>query len=411
MTAAPAPAAPASASTAAEGKPAPIPRVDGTPRSAPFTARVRISTGLDCNARCAFCYYTGELNTQRYSTAEVLRMLVIARRHGIRDIDFSGGEPTICRDLPIWLAEARAMGFRRICAITNGIRTADRAYLERLAAAGLNEVLISIHGASGEEHDGLVGVRGAFAEVLRTVEHAREIGLRLRTNSVVNRRNVRSVPEIAALVAGLRPAAANFICFNDWVDARPLAKDLAVSYSEAAPFLREAIERTVAAIPKVTVRYIPFCFLEGRERHACGLLQNDGDGDEWNDAVKRLVTDLGGPRLRAYFARLDEAWRTRRAEIEAILEPGEIALLDRRGETPFADFPPELSRAAHRIEHHLKRREYVKAACCRGCSRDAICDGLEPGYAEAMGTGELRAIAGPPIRDPLYFRGPYAASW
>ncbi len=83
-------------------------------------SRVRISTGLACNARCAFCYYNAELNTQRYTSDQVLGMLEVARRYGMRDIDFSGGEPTICRELPAWIGAARAMGFRRICAITNG---------------------------------------------------------------------------------------------------------------------------------------------------------------------------------------------------------------------------------------------------------------------------------------------------
>lgn len=395
-------------------------RIDGAPRRprrggrrAPAlrsTERVRISTGLACNARCAFCYYNGELNTQSYAPEEVERMLEIARSYGMRDIDFSGGEPTIRRDLPRWLARAKDLGFRRICAITNGIRAADRAYLARLAGAGLNEILVSIHGASAAEHDALVGKTGAFERARRTVGNARDLGLRLRINSVVTQRNVRSVPAIANLVLRASPAAFNLILFNDWVNARRLARGLAVRHAEAAPLLEEAIDRLAPIVPKVTVRYIPFCFLEGLERHVCGLLQNEYDEDEWNDAVKRLITDVNTPRLDAYFDRLNDAWRTRRSEIEPILPPEAVALLDGpRRESLFRDFPPDLAIAAHRIENHLKRSSYVKAPCCRRCSRDAICDGLEPAYAEVIGTGELRPIEGSPIEDPMAFRRDYLA--
>ncbi len=85
------------------------------------------------------------------------------------------------------------------------------------------------------------------------------------------------------------------------------------------------------------------------------------------------------------------------------------------GET-FVGFPlevtaPELARAAHRVENWLRRKRYVKPPACRECSRDAICDGLEPAYAEALGTGELRPVPGPAETDPMVFRAPYAARW
>jgi len=398
---APAPSSPVAAPTAACGR-----------DPLHFTVRVRIPTGLACNARCSFCYYGPELNRQSYGEGDIPRMLRIAARHGIRDIDFSGGEPTVVRELPEWIAEARRLGFRRVCIITNGIRTADRSYIASLAGAGLDEVLVSVQGATAEEHDGLVGVRGAFSKVLRTLRNAADLGLRLRINHVVARPNAASTGDFAWIPLEFRPAACNFICFNDWVNAAPAAGDLAVRYSEAAPGLREAVGRIAGAVSKVTVRYIPFCFLPGLEPHVCGLRQNDFDGDEWNDAVKRAVTDLEGPRLDAYCARLGDAWRTMRGELEPLLEPEEVALLDGpRRDSLFAGIPPELSRAAHRIENWLKRKRYVKSPACRECSRDAVCDGLEPAYAEVLGTGELRPVPGPAVLDPMEFRRPYAARW
>lgn len=383
--------------------------------SMPFTERVRISTGLQCNARCVFCYYNDELNTQTYTTGAIKGMLDTAKQYGIRDVDFSGGEPTIRRDLPELLIYAEAQGFRRICVITNGLKTADKSFLSGLREAGLNELLISLHGPTPDLHDGLVGVPGAFRKVRRTMEHCAALSLRFRINTVVTRTNYRMLENFAPLCTPHKPAAYNFIFFNDWVNAAPLAAELCVRYSVGAPFLKRALDALSSDIPKVTARYIPFCFMAGHEKHVCNLLQNDYDNDEWQDAVKRLVTDGalsegGGGRLAAYFEKLNRFVMDCPDQVERLLSADALTLLrERSPKAPFTGFPPALARAAHIIENHLKRSTYVKSDRCGGCAYGLICDGLEQAYAQVNGMDELKPIAGDPVTDAMHFRRPYVA--
>jgi len=377
-----------------------------------FTQRVRISTGLQCNARCLFCYYGEELNRQTYTREEILEMISLAERYGIRDLDFSGGEPTVRPDLPDLLAHARARGFRWRCIITNGMRLADRALLDRLIESGLNEVLVSVQGSNARDHDSVVGRDGAFARVIQALENCRECGLRIRINSVVTRRNVTRLDGFLAIAERFRPAAYNFICFNDWVNAGKQAKALAVRYSEAGPVLRRVVAAMDPLVSKVTVRYIPFCFMQGQERHVCGLLQNDYDNDEWNDAVKRRITDLGSDRFAAYLERLNACWRERAAELAGLLRPEELDLMRRADpQRPFDGLPVEMAIIAHKVDNFLRRGEYVKAPCCRDCSRNPICDGLERTYARVVGLDELRAVPGETVTDPMAFRARYAEGW
>ncbi len=50
------------------------------------------------------------------------------------------------------------------------------------------------------------------------------------------------------------------------------------------------------------------------------------------------------------------------------------------------------------------RSNYVKAEGCADCRFHHVCDGLEQGYSQVHGTGELRPVAGERVTDPLEFR-------
>ncbi len=377
-----------------------------------FTQRVRISTGLKCNARCKFCYFHEELNTQEYSGRQIMKMLDLAAEYDIKDIDFSGGEPTIRNDINSLLSYAHSIGFRKNCIITNGIKTSDLDFLKSLIDSGLNEILISIHGNSAHVHDELVGVHGAFSNIIKSLKNYKETGIRFRINCVVNRYNYKSLPQFAEIADRYKPAAFNFISFNDWVNAESLTERISVRYIEASPYLKKTIDLLDQLVPKVTVRYIPFCFMQGYEKHVCNLLQNDYDNDEWNDAVKRLVTDIDSPRLTNYYDGLNATWRESHEQLSSVLKSEERDLMETvDSNDPFTEFPPKLAKLAHKVENYAKRKNYVKGKNCINCSRNLICDGLENTYSFINSTEELETVSGLPVQDPMLFRRGYCKSW
>ncbi len=372
-----------------------------------ITQRVRISTGLDCNIRCPFCYYGEELGSQRYSGDNIKKMLDAAWKLGVRDIDFSGGEPTIRKDFPEFIAYAKEIGFRQICVITNGVQIAKKDYLQKLIDVGLNEVLLSVHGGDEDSADTLAGLNGMFPIVQKALDNIAASGIRLRTNTVINRENMHLLPEICDLITKYRPAAANFICFNDWVNAAPATKDMAIRFSEAAEVLMPVIDKLKLFVGKVTVRYMPFCLLPGHEEHICGLLQNTYDTDEWLDSNKRVVTDMDSPeRHEAYKQSLTKMVKAFPDGLLTGLGAKEIAALDgvKGLENPFSEITIENTLAAHTLDNYTLRLEYVKADGCQECAAEKICDGLHSSYATILGTDELKPIKGPKITDPMHFR-------
>lgn len=375
------------------------------------TRRVRISTGLKCNLNCSFCYYNEELNTQTYSKDEIIKMLDIAWQFNIRDIDFSGGEPTLRKDLPELISYAKEKGFGKICIITNGTRTWRRDYLKSLMDAGLNEILVSLHGHNPEMHDKLVQAKGAFDKIISTLENCRESGIRLRTNTVVNKRNYKNLEDIAVIVRDFRPAASNFICFNDWINAAPLTEQIAIRYSEAAEYIKKAIDILSPVVSKVSARYIPFCFMEGYEKHVCHISQNLFDNDEWIDSVKRLVTDRDLEKNACYYNSLNRIWNENQEDLKKLLSENEYKEILAKGKDPFDNFSPELSVQAHITENYAKRKEYHKNDQCSGCSFSSICDGIHKTYYENFSDEELTSVENRSTCNPRDFRSSYSSEW
>jgi radical SAM protein len=76
----------------------------------------------------------------------------------------------------------------------------NEAVIDRLAAAGVSTMSLSLDGADAEFHDGLRGVPGTFARTLRYAEHAVRAGLRLQINTTVMKDNLRRLPELFSLI-------------------------------------------------------------------------------------------------------------------------------------------------------------------------------------------------------------------
>ncbi len=77
--------------------------------------------------------------------------------------------------------------------------TADA--LQRLHAAGLHRLALSLDGADAATHDAFRGVRGSFDRTLEILAAARRIGLPLQVNTTIAASNVHQVDALAEMLA------------------------------------------------------------------------------------------------------------------------------------------------------------------------------------------------------------------
>jgi radical SAM protein with 4Fe4S-binding SPASM domain len=177
--------------------------------SAPY--RMDLAITYRCNNDCAHCYNPdhpapahnlvtggqGELSTHDWK-----RVLDVIWELGIPHVVFTGGEPTLREDLPELVAHAEANG--QITGLnTNARRLSDPGFIERLVAAGLDHVQITVESSEAEVHDHMVRSQGAFSQTIKGLKNALSSPLFVMTNTTMLRDNVHTIPATLDFLAGL----------------------------------------------------------------------------------------------------------------------------------------------------------------------------------------------------------------
>ncbi len=156
-----------------------------------------------CPLRCPYCSNPLQLVRagEEMPTDAWLRTLDEAAALGVLHVHFSGGEPTMRRDLDDLVAHAAAQGLYTNL-ITAGVLL-DAARVEALAAAGLNHVQLSFQDAEAEGADRIAGRTGFHARKIAAARLVRAAGLPLTVNAVVHRQNLAGLDRLIDLALDL----------------------------------------------------------------------------------------------------------------------------------------------------------------------------------------------------------------
>lgn len=157
-----------------------------------------------CPLQCPYCSNPVELEAsgKELSTEEWLRVIDELAEIGVLQIHFSGGEPTVRKDLVQLVQRAHDVGLYSNL-ITSAVML-SREKLQALADAGLNHVQISVQGANAAMADRVGGFKNGHAKKLEVAAWVHEMGLPLTVNAVMHRQNLPQLPEIIDLALQLR---------------------------------------------------------------------------------------------------------------------------------------------------------------------------------------------------------------
>ncbi len=152
-----------------------------------------------CNLKCVHCYAhakevpsVGELTTEQGKA-----VIDDLANFGVPVILFSGGEPTMRKDLPELAAYAVQRGMRAVISTNGTLINTEKARI--LKDIGLSYVGISLDGMK-EINDRFRGVRGAFQSALEGIRSCQEIGIKVGLRFTINKYNVNEIPSIFDLL-------------------------------------------------------------------------------------------------------------------------------------------------------------------------------------------------------------------
>ncbi|HUI88343.1 MAG TPA: radical SAM protein [Anaerolineales bacterium] len=213
----------------------------------PFSARPSAPYRMDlaityrCNNDCAHCYNARERDFPEMTTEQWFNILDQLWKLGIPHIVFTGGEPTLRKDLPELIHHAESNG--QITGLnTNARRLADENYLQQLITAGLDHVQITVESCDEKTHDHMVGAKGALKQTIRGLKNALAGPLYVMTNTTMLNTNVHRIPDTLDFLAelGVPTVGLNALIYS----GHGLTVGTGLKESELQPILDLATRKT-----------------------------------------------------------------------------------------------------------------------------------------------------------------------
>ncbi len=164
-------------------------------------------TTRNCNLACIHCRasattgpHSGELDTQAS-----FRLLDQIAEVGNPIIILTGGEPLLRADIFDIAQYGTDKGLRMVMAVNGTLIT--KTIAQKLAAAGIQRISVSIDGATAESHDSFRKVDGAFEGTLHGIQLMKDAGIEFQINTTITKTNLNEIPAIQQLAVDVGAVA------------------------------------------------------------------------------------------------------------------------------------------------------------------------------------------------------------
>jgi radical SAM protein len=157
-----------------------------------------------CDLACVHCRAcaVADRDAGELTTEEGKRLLDEIAAMGTPLAVLTGGDPAKRPDL-VELIEHGARAGLTMAVTPSGTPLMTRDLLRRMRDAGMARLAVSVDAPDAETHDGFRRVPGSFAETLRILREAADLGIQRQINTTVGHHNRCALPRMAALVADL----------------------------------------------------------------------------------------------------------------------------------------------------------------------------------------------------------------
>ena len=300
-----------------------------------LSRRAHVLLGTKCSYHCKFCYGNGKRENSFFDEKDVKNYINFLHEYGIRELEYTGGEPTECDYLLDMVRYVHETYHMKQSIITNGSGT--ESLYANLYEAGISEFLFSFHGYDETSHEKITGVKGSWRKINDTIKIVQNFEQSLlRLNVTICKYNYKNLEQqIEYIVQNFkRLFMINYLPMNSW-DNSILYQDISVPYKYYTDMLMRVLSYVKKYNIKMAIRYIPYCVLN-KELHpyVYNHIHHAYDEYDWNQ-------ELDGVTIHKEFLNHPYGYYT--------------------------------------IPSILNKREslYVKFKSCLSCDKFYICDGFQ----------------------------------
>ncbi|HOF50472.1 MAG TPA: radical SAM protein [Candidatus Colwellbacteria bacterium] len=245
-----------------------------------------VNLGAECNQNCNFCLIKG--NEHKFPLMDIREAKRVIRDFlgaGGEDIMFTGGEPTLRRDLPeIVDYTEKQKNLNTISIITNAVRMADKYYAGKIFEADKKHKLgfsVSLHSDDQRISEKITASKGTFKKTVEGMQNIVKNGRRMSVYHAITNENFRHLPRFCAFLKKDFPEIRSITLAYPFPQGNALLnKWIYVPFSSLKPSLIEALsfldengyDTNIAACGQ-----FPLCVIPGFEEK---VLQSLAFGEE-----------------------------------------------------------------------------------------------------------------------------------
>jgi len=166
-----------------------------------------------CNFKCPYCRgvkpeYRGDI-----TLSQAVAIVDLWTKQGLKNIRFSGGEPTIWKSLNYLVNYTRWAGVQRIAISTNGSATLEK--YKELYELGVNDFSISLDACCSSTANKMAGGNCSYESILRNIEELSKFTY-VTVGIVLTKENISEVEDTIKVASDLGVADIRLISAAQW---------------------------------------------------------------------------------------------------------------------------------------------------------------------------------------------------
>lgn len=218
--------------------------------NAPVLAHLSITN--KCNMACVYCSVRGihKFDSKELSTEEWKTIISKLAKWGVFQIGFTGGEPTLRKDLPELIEFTRKQGC--VCNLTTNGWFLDEILVDKLVGAGITQCQVSMDSHILRVHEKLRG-SGSFKRVVKAIKILQKKGIQVGIDCVVSKNNIKTIPGFIKWITKNKIPFLTIIKLKKGDLSIKDYKKLAPNYKEYSDLIKKVCSRKENKNPNITL--------------------------------------------------------------------------------------------------------------------------------------------------------------
>jgi MoaA/NifB/PqqE/SkfB family radical SAM enzyme len=231
--------------------------------------KIILELNSTCNNNCIYCYIP-EINRKEHKEKEIEYFKKALNKFKFtKNVDFTGGEPTLYSNLIPLIKYAKKIGYKSINLVTNGRRLAYEKYLQKILDAGINRIILSLEGPNKKITESITRCPGSYKQTREALKNIKKNNIEFGLTIVINKLNYKFINEMVKQTIEFGAKFLNIQFILPYVEdkkviCKKISKYAIPTYKESLPFIKEALEENKNKI-KINIHFLPFCLLPGYE--------------------------------------------------------------------------------------------------------------------------------------------------